>query len=100
MATVGDIGVAIRFLVRNDDGTVKDISAATAQTLKLLAPDGTTQTFVSSFVTDGTDGLVEYVTVLATDLHVDGKWYAQPQITTPTQTFKPEAAAFTVYRAI
>ncbi len=55
---VDDVGTLIRRTIK-DNGNVVDVSGATV-TLIILRPDKTKVTRDMSFVTDGTDGKMEY----------------------------------------
>lgn len=82
---VGDIGGTIRLSVRGGSG-VSDISSATTKEIKLQKPDETVLTKSAVFTTDGTDGLIEYVTVDG-DIDQKGDWRVQAHIITPTQDY-------------
>jgi len=60
----------------DQDGTVVDISTATTKKVWLFDPNGTAVSKDAIFHTDGTDGLLKYVTVDG-DLEVLGDWRAQ-----------------------
>lgn len=65
---VGDVGTAIRVRVRDENGAVVDVSAAAAAGTKLIyltsaGIGGASYVLPASFVTDGTDGWIQYVTV-------------------------------------
>jgi len=57
---VGDFGWGIR-LTFMDCVAVRDISAATIKEVILGKPDGTKLTKPATFVTNGTDGKIQYV---------------------------------------
>jgi len=84
---VGDEGLPIQFHVHTCDTTVEprvesvlDISNPVALDLKFLKPDGTyTTNLVAALVTDGTDGLAEYIT-LSDTLDIDGSWKGQLEV--------------------
>jgi hypothetical protein len=54
----GDIKTVYQVTIE-DDGVAVDVSAATV-TLTFKWPDGTSEEVAATFVTDGTDGQVEY----------------------------------------
>ena len=68
------IGTKLRWTVL-DEGEVLDVSDASVMQLKLLKPDGSSTTKPLTFITDGTDGRVEYV-VESGVLNISGtyKW--------------------------
>lgn len=80
---VGDVNVGIRLEVK-DDGVATDLSGATLKKILLQAPDGTVTEHDADFVTDGADGLIQYVTASADDLSVAGEWLVQGRLTMPT----------------
>jgi hypothetical protein len=55
-------------LVNGQNPAPFDISAATQKLIIFKKPDGTEVEYPGTFVTDGTDGLVEYITSTASDL--------------------------------
>ncbi len=59
---VGDIGTALRATIRNQDNEIVDLSTFSSLQFKLLKPGRTTETYTASFYTDGTDGVMQYVT--------------------------------------
>lgn len=84
---VGDIGTAVDITVVEQDPsdptntkTISvDVSAATLIYMKFQRPDTTGFTRVAGFKTDGTDGIVRYVTV-AGDLDQPGGWKVDVEI--------------------
>lgn len=77
---VSNIGSAIVLRVVEDETPV-DISAATDIKIRLKPPSGATIEKTAEFVTDGSDGLIRYVTTQTSDLSAAGQWYAQGKIT-------------------
>lgn len=78
---VGDVGARlIAEFLEWDESTqeyvARNIAAATQLRIYLTKPDGTTLTKTAVFDTDGTDGLMKYVTI-AGDLSVKGTWKIQ-----------------------
>lgn len=69
---VGDYGTALRLTV-SEDGTAVDVSAATTKQIKLRTPEGRVLTKTASFVTDGSDGAMQY-TLQQGDLDAPGLW--------------------------
>lgn len=88
MATSGcdshlnDVGTIFELTVM-DCNVLLDISAATKMDLVFKKPDNSTITVAMSFVTDGTDSLLKYTTVL-NDLDQVGDWQGQLDITFPS----------------
>jgi len=81
---VGDIGT--RFIVTVRDGTsTVDMSAATVKQLIFVKPNKEKLTKSPTFVTDGTDGELQYITVEG-DLDRAGTWQLQVYLSMPTWT--------------
>lgn len=94
---VGDIGTVFRATISDDcAGTIVDVSTASAQSLTFLKPDGSTVTKTTVFYTDGTDGIIQYVTILD-DLDQAGTWKLQGAVTLPTGTWSTDIHKFKVY---
>ena len=92
----GDIGP--QFTVTVQDGTtVVDISTASTKQLIFKKPGGTILTKSTSFVTDGTDGKMQYVSVDG-DLSDDGVWKMQGKVIIGGNTFSTDITSFKVYR--
>ena len=92
----GDIGT--QFTVTVQDGTtVVDISTASTKQLHFKKPGGTILTKSTSFVTDGTDGKMQYVSVDG-DLSDDGVWKMQGKVIIVGNTFSTDITSFKVYR--
>ena len=92
----GDIGT--QFTVTVPDGTtVVDISTASTKQLIFKKPGGTILTKSTSFVTDGTDGKMQYVSVDG-DLSDDGVWKMQGKVIIGGNTFSTDITSFKVYR--
>ena len=92
----GDIGT--QFTVTVQDGTtVVAISTASTKQLIFKKPGGTILTKSTSFVTDGTDGKMQYVSVDG-DLSDDGVWKMQGKVIIGGNTFSTDITSFKVYR--
>ena len=92
-----DAGTIIELTITDAAGASIDISAATLKEFIIQRPDGTnlTPNKSTSFVTDGTDGKIQYTT-LAADLNVTGNWKVQAHIILPSGDWKSTVATFTV----
>lgn len=75
----GAAGVVIEMTVGRGDGTPVDLSAASKKDFVFRTPSGTVMTKAASFVTDGQDGKLRYVTT-AGDLVPAGLWELQADI--------------------
>ena len=92
----GDIGT--QFTVTVQDGTTAvDISSASSKQLIFKKPGGTILTKTTSFVSDGTDGKMQYTTVDG-DLSDDGVWKMQGKVIIGGNTFSTDITSFKVYR--
>jgi len=92
---VGDIGTAFRVALL-DGETPVDVSGATALTIFLKKPDSTVLTKTAAFYTDGSDGIIQYVSV-EDDLDLAGTWRIQARATLPTGTWSSSTGRFKVY---
>lgn len=93
----GAIGVTIVYRVYQADGvTPMDVSVATVKKLIFMRPNFTVLQVDADFYTDGTDGLLKYVTTDADELAQYGKYKAQAYIETPSYQGKTEVALFDV----
>lgn len=94
---VGDIGTVFRATITDDCvDTIVDVSGATTQQFTFLKPDATTVTVTTTFYTDGTDGIIEYATILD-DLDQAGTWKIQGKVILPTGTWSTDIHKFKVY---
>lgn len=71
-----DIGTTFTITIVDDDSVAVDISGATTVSMIFLKPDQTTITKTATFVTDGSDGKIQYETVDG-DLDQSGLWHIQ-----------------------
>lgn len=78
---LNDVGTLILITIKEGSAAV-DISSATVQQFDFKKKDGTTFTVDTQFFTDGTDGVMEYIT-LAGDIDQVGKWSVQPYLEMP-----------------
>lgn len=92
---VGDVGTAFRATVK-EDGAAINISAATTKNLLFEKPDGTIITRAGAFVTDGTDGLFQYLSV-TNDLDIGGAWRIQGDLDMGSWVGKTDKVNFKVY---
>lgn len=92
-----DFGTEFRIEVLDHNGATLDISNQTALSVIFKKPGGTTLTKTASLVTDGTDGLIKYVTI-ADDLDEIGTWKIQAKIESINGTWKTSFKSFKVYR--
>jgi hypothetical protein len=92
---VNDIGNT--FTITLKDGTaVVDISTATTKSIIFGKPDGTTLTKTAGFVTDGSDGKINYSSVSG-DLNIPGIWSIQAHVVLSSGNWKTDIAHFDVH---
>jgi hypothetical protein len=89
-----DIGTRILFTITEDDEPI-DISTCVRKKAAFKLRDGTIFTGDLSFLTDGSDGQVYYITISG-DLSVVGKCYGQAFIDMPTGEWYTEKTSFEV----
>lgn len=78
---VNDIGTVFRTTFK-EDGEAVNISTATIKQIAFEPPSGIAVDKTAVFFTDGSDGIIQYVTV-ADDLHTGGIWKLQGYIVSP-----------------
>ena len=93
-----DIGTILRITVQ-DDSVAVNLSSATTKTLTLRKPDGTTSAKTAAFYTDGTDGIIQYVTQ-ADDLDQSGTWGIQAYVVLSDGSWHSDQSTFIVHRNI
>ena len=94
------VGVTIEYQVLEDDGiTPRDISTATVHQLIFKKPDRTLVTHEAVFSTDGTDGLLNIVTVDG-DLAPGGVFQVSARLELPTFEGYTQVAIFDVSNAL
>lgn len=78
-----------------EDGSVQDISTATVKEIIFQSPAGTTTSFTATFLTDGTDGIIYYDT-LVDYLNEAGLWKTQAKIEINGGTYRSAVSSFRV----
>lgn len=73
---VGDVGTALQYQCLDQNGDVIDVSGASAVQITFVRSDKSRFTVNASFVTNGTDGWIQYLTQ-AGDLSVSGLYTSQ-----------------------
>ena len=92
-----DVGSPLRVTLSDSQtGAVVDISDAVTLQIILQKPDGTTLTKTAVFVTDGTNGQLQYVTVDG-DLNAVGNWQLQVYYVGASGSWKSNMAKFRVW---
>lgn len=73
---VGDIGTSFRATVKDEEDEIVNLSTANTLLMWFRKPDGSVAEFTASLYTDGTDGVIEYITE-ENDLDQPGRWKSQ-----------------------
>jgi hypothetical protein len=94
---VGDVGTVFRLEVRDQDDAIVDVSGATTMNITFKKPSGTTAVKTAVHATDGTDGLIQYITVSG-DIDEAGVWQYQGFIDLPAWEGHTLPVAFPVRR--
>jgi hypothetical protein len=92
---IQDIGTSFELAVYDGD-VVVDISTASALIILFQKPDGTTTSRTGVLLTDGTDGVIQYITV-TNDLDQVGTWQAQARVSLSAGTWSSDTHKFKVY---
>ena len=79
---VDDIGTSFEVTLKDSNGAVFPIDAATTKDLLFRKPDDSVLTKAGVFVTDGLDGKLKYVSISG-DLNQPGDWVLQAYIVKP-----------------
>ena len=97
---INDIGTTFRVTVNDTTSTggtsVANISTASTKTFIFGRPDGTAFTKTAVFVTDGSDGLLQYATVDG-DLDKAGTWSLQVYVVTSGGAWYSNVGNFRVF---
>jgi len=81
---IGDVSTNLQVTIK-ESGTAIDISAATQTSLLLTKPSGTLVQWTAAFVTDGSNGQIDYDTSSG-DFDEVGLWRLQAYVVSPTWT--------------
>jgi hypothetical protein len=58
---VNDFGTTFQITLTDADGVAVDVSSATTKQILFEKPDGTALTKIAAFLTDGTDGIIQWI---------------------------------------
>lgn len=95
---VGDVGTTFTVTILDENSDVVNLSTADVNLL-FEKPDGVVLTKDASFVTDGTDGQVKYVTI-AGDLDLHGNWSLQAFVDYGSVEWYSDIAKFKVHKNV
>ena len=93
---LADIGTVFEVTLM-DDTAVVDISTASVMEIVFEKPDKTKVINTAVFTNDGTDGKMQYVIALDTELDQTGNWKIQGIVTMPTGKWSSDIDKFKVY---
>lgn len=91
-----DVGTIFLVTIKDENDAVVDVSTAITKNLIFKKPDGTIETRAASFVTDGTDGQIKYITVSG-DLDTHGAWSLQAFVDFGSTEWYSDISKFKVY---
>jgi hypothetical protein len=94
----GDIGTRFEITVL-ENGAAMDLSTSSSVQFSFRKPDQTIATRTASFITDGTDGKVKYITQEG-DLDQKGAWRLQVHVVFTDTRWHSNIQNFTVYENI
>lgn len=92
---VGDVGTILEVTV-TDSGVAVNLSSATTKEIFLSKPNGVVITKTAAFVSNGSDGKLQYTTIIG-DLDQHGIWKLQVKVALPTGTWQSDIQEFRVY---
>lgn len=93
---VDDVGIVFTITIKNENNVVVDLSAATTKEFHFQKPDGSMLIRSGSFVTDGTDGGLQYMTQ-AGDLDQSGNWKYQIYLVISANVSYTDISKFKVF---
>ena len=86
-----------RFNMKNQAGAIFPVGGVTTQEALFTKPDGSKLAKPTVFLTDGSDGVIEYTTEDNTIIDQAGTWKRQPHVVfSPTVEFYGEVKVFDV----
>ena len=92
-----DIGTQLQVQISDCNDAIIDISAADTKQIILKKPSGSTLTKNASFMTDGTNGMLSYVTIDG-DLDEIGTWKIQAVVGIGGNIWRSNFKSFKVHR--
>ena len=92
---VGDVGLALQLVIVESGAPVSLVGATTLE-IVAQSPKGVSKTWPAIFVTDGTDGAIQYITEDPADLDEVGTWYMQGRVAIGGWSGNSSVASFDV----
>lgn len=93
---VADVGVALRATIKDEETDVVPLQSASVKQYTIRKPSGAEITVDCDFVTDGSDGLIQYVTVAST-FDEAGYYKLQGYLEMGTSKWHTNTITFRVY---
>jgi len=93
---VGDIGTTFILTIKDQDDAVVNVSSSSVRKITFNKPDGTAVSKGADFTTDGSDGKIQYTTILS-DLNLAGEWQMQGRVIVGTNTWRTDIQKFSVF---
>lgn len=92
---VNDFGTIFRATIKDQDEIVVNISSAIQSKLNFKNPNGTLYSKNADLYTDGTDGIIEYISESGL-FSIGGKWEMQGYVLTPAGQWNTNIVNFFV----
>ena len=95
-ARLYDTGTALRGTVRDEAGTLQDLSTATTKEFVLRKPNGTELTKSATLISGGFYGQMYYI-ITSGDLDSIGRWEVDVHLIYPSGDWNSTIGSFLVY---
>ena len=92
-----DIGTIFRVTIIDENDTIVDVSSASTKRILFKKPNGTLLEKTATFYTNGTDGIIQYITITG-DLDTVGVWQLQAYVVLSGNQYRSNITTFKVYR--
>ena len=92
---VNDWGTKFVITIKDEAGAVVDVSSASTRKIYFTKPNGELLTNDAGFMTDGTDGKIQYTTIEG-DVDIPGTWKVQGMIETAEGEWSSDITEFEV----
>ncbi len=92
---LNDIGVEFLITIKDLEGVIVDLSTVTVKRFDFVKPSGTYIARTPDFYTDGTDGILKYLSING-DLDQEGIWQLQAHIEFSSTSYTSTITKFRV----
>lgn len=92
---LNDVGTSFEITLQ-DDETIVDVSNASVMEIIFKKPSGTVSVKPATHLTDGTDGVIRYISEVDFLNELD-EWEIQARVTLPTGNWSTDIQNFVVY---